>query len=85
MYIFLNGAFAAGFLVAAAFFLKFWRRTGQGLLLVFACAFALMGVNYGLLGLADIADEERSTLYLVRLLAFALIIGGVAWTNIRRT
>jgi len=36
---FLSGAVTLGFLVAATFFLRFWRRTHDRLFIAFAAAF----------------------------------------------
>ncbi len=77
------GAFAAGFLVAAAFFLRFWGRTRAPLLLIFSMAFALLAVSYGLLATLQIPSEEQSWIYLIRFGAFTLIIIGIVWTNMR--
>jgi len=79
----LYGAFAAGFLVAATFFLRFWGRTRAPLLMIFSIAFALLALSYGLLGAAQIPREELSWIYLIRLAAFVLIIVGIVWTNLR--
>lgn len=78
---FLSGAVTAGFLVAALFFLRFWRATRDGLFLAFACAFLLLGAGQALLALADVPLEERSWLYLVRLAAFALILLAIVRKN----
>ena len=78
---FLGGAVAMGFVVAALLFLRFWRRTRQGLFLAFAGAFMLLGVNQALLTLTRIPLEERSWLYLLRLAAFLLILGALWWQN----
>jgi hypothetical protein len=75
------GAFAAGFLVAAAFFLRFWGRKRAPLLLIFSMAFALLALSYGLLGMLQIPREEQGWIYLMRLAAFTLIIIGIIWTN----
>ena len=80
---FLSGAVSALFLVAALFFLRFWKRTRDGLFLAFALAFFLLGVGQGLLTLAVVPDEERSFLYLVRLAAFALILAAIIRKNRR--
>ncbi len=80
---FIYGAFTASFLVAAAFFLRFWSRTRAPLLIIFALAFALQALSYGLLGAFDIPREEQGWIYLVRLAAFTLIIIGIVWTNVR--
>jgi hypothetical protein len=80
---FLGGAVAMGFAVAALFFLKFWRRTREGLFLAFAGSFLLLAVNQALLTLSGVPLEERSKLYLLRLLAFLLILGAMWWQNRR--
>jgi hypothetical protein len=81
---FLAGAVTFGFVVAGLFFLRFWRRTGDGLFLAFAAAFFLLGMGQGLLALANIPVEERSWLYLFRLAAFALILLAIIRKNRRR-
>jgi hypothetical protein len=81
--LFLSGAVVAGFLLASLFFLRFWKRTRDGLFLAFAAAFFLLGLGQSLLALADVPDEERSWLYLVRLLAFALILAAIIRKNRR--
>ncbi len=78
------GGLAVGFLVVAAFFLRFWGRTRDRLFLAFSAAFALMGVNQTLPVILNIPQEERGGIYLIRLLAFLLIIVAVAGKNLRR-
>lgn len=73
-YTFISGAVAAGFLVSGLFFLRFWRRTGDGLFISFALAFWLLGLGQALVALTDIPVEERSWIYLIRLAAFLLIL-----------
>jgi hypothetical protein len=80
---FLSGAVTMGFLVAAVFFLRFWKRTHDKLFIAFALAFALLGLTQALLTFADIPVEERSWLFLLRLTAFLLILGSV-WAKNRR-
>ena len=82
---FLSGAVSFGFLIAGMYFLRFWRRTRDGLFLAFAVAFWLLGFNQGLIALTDVPVEERSPLYLFRLAAFVLIIAAIWWKNRRRT
>jgi hypothetical protein len=81
VYDFLSGAVAAGFFVCALFFLRFWRRTRDGLFLAFALAFVLLGAGQSILALANIPTEERGSIYLFRLAAFALIIIAIARKN----
>ncbi len=78
---FLGGAVAMGFGIAALFFLQFWRRTRVGLFLAFAGSFLLLGITQALLTLSGIPIEERSWLYLLRLLAFLLILAALWWQN----
>ena len=80
---FLSGAATALFLAAGLFFLRFWKRTRDGLFLAFALAFFLLGIGQGLLSLAAVPDEERSLLYLFRLAAFGLILAAIVRKNRR--
>ena len=81
LYDFLSGAVAAGFVVAALFFLRFWRKTRDSLFLAFALAFLLLGLAQGLLSVAGVPVEERSWIYLFRLAAFALILVAIFRKN----
>ena len=85
LYVFLSGAVAAGFFVAGLFFLRFWKRTRDGLFVAFAFAFWLLGLTQALLALTDIPVEERSWLYLLRLAAFSLILVSIGLKNRRAT
>ena len=82
---FLAGAVAMGFAVAALMFLKFWHRTREGLFLAFAGSFLLLSINHAMLSLSNVPLEERSSLYLVRLAAFLLIIGALWRQNRKRS
>jgi uncharacterized membrane protein HdeD (DUF308 family) len=73
-----------GFAVAALLFLRFWRRTREGLFLAFAASFLLMGVMQAMLTLGDAPVEERSWLFLLRLAAFSLILAALWWQNRRK-
>ncbi len=81
LYDFLSGAVALGFFVCALFFLRFWRRTWDTLFLAFALAFVLMGIGQSVLALANIPTEERGSIYLFRLAAFAVIIFAIVRKN----
>ena len=80
---FLGGAISMGFTIASLLFLKFWRRTHDGLFLAFAAAFLLLAVNQALLSITNVPLEERSALYLIRLVAFLIIIGAL-WSKNRQ-
>ncbi len=80
---FLSGAVVMGFAVAGLFFLKFWKRTHDGLFLAFTLAFWLLGLAQGLLTFSDMPVEERTWLYLLRLAAFVLILIAIWRKNVR--
>lgn len=81
VYDFLSGAVALGFFTCGLFFLRFWSRTRDELFLAFAVAFALMGTGQTILALANIPTEERGSIYLIRLLAFLLILFAIYRKN----
>ena len=81
---FVYGVLAAGYLIAGVFFLRFWARMRDRLFLVFALAFWLLAANQTLLGLLDLEREEQSWLYLIRLIAFTLIIAGIVSVNLKK-
>jgi hypothetical protein len=82
---FLGGAIVMGFAVATLLFLRFWRRTREGLFLAFSGSFLLLGVTQTLLSLGGFVDEQRSWLYLLRLAAFLLILFALFLQNRRGT
>ena len=82
---FLSGAITLGFLVAALFFLRFWRRTRDNLFLAFAAALARLGLGQAVQALANIPQEERSYIFLIRLAAFTIILAAIVWKNRART
>ena len=81
--IFIQGAVAMGCALAAFFFLRFWRQSRDALFLSFAAAFALLSASYVLLGTVAFATEWRIYVFVVRLLAFCLILYGIFDKNRR--
>jgi hypothetical protein len=81
LYVFLSGAVALGFFVCGLFFLRFWRRTRDQLFLAFALSFVLLGTGQSILALASIPTEERGSIYLIRLAAFAVILAAILRKN----
>jgi hypothetical protein len=75
------GGIVMACLVIAVFFLRYWRRTGDRLLVMFAWAFFLMAANWTVLPFVDDQDERRPYLYLLRAAAFVLIIVGIVDKN----
>ena len=80
---FSSGAVAMGYAVAGLFFLKFWSRTGEEVFVAFSAAFALLALEQVLLVWVGLPREEQTWLYLLRLLAFLLIIGAILRKNTR--
>ncbi len=80
---FLHGATAMNCAVIAVYFLRFWTHARDRLFLWFACAFAGLGVERAVLGMLPYATEVREYVYLLRLLAFALISYGILEKNRR--
>ena len=79
---YLAGLFTAASLVVALFFLRFWKRSGDGLFLSFALAFVLLAANNALSGF--IGGDEYPAIYLLRLAGFALIIFAILRKNLAR-
>ena len=82
-YVFFSGAIAMGFAIAGLFFLRFWRRTGETLFLAFAVAFWLLGANAVLPTLLGRPAQMHGEVYLLRLLAFLLIILAILAKNMK--
>jgi hypothetical protein len=78
---FFSGVIAMGFAVCAVFFLRYWTLNKDRLFLVFAIAFLLLAVNQALAAFLELALEERSWLYLLRLAAFGMIIFAIVRKN----
>jgi membrane-associated PAP2 superfamily phosphatase len=79
---FSGGVIAAGYAVAAVFFLRFFGRTRDWLFVAFAVAFLLMALNQTLQVVLDIPREDQSPIFLLRLSAFLLIIAAVLRKNL---
>jgi hypothetical protein len=80
---FLAGMITMGFVVAALFFVRFWRRTRDLLFATFGAAFLLLAVNQAVVALALLPREEQPYAYLLRLLAFGLLIIAIIRKNVR--
>jgi len=79
---FLAGAVTMGFVVSALFFLRFWRKTGDRFFVCFAGAFALLALNQALAQWLGAADERVGYTYLLRVLAFLVILGAIIDKNL---
>src|SRR5262245_41679483 len=75
------GALVMGSFVVGLFFLRYWRATRDRLFALFALAFWALGVNWLGLALLATTHEARTAFYLVRLVAFLLILGAIVDKN----
>lgn len=80
---FLQGGAAMACALAGLFFARYWRTTRDRFFLFFVAAFWAFALNW--LGLAVVQPSVESThwFYLLRLLAFMLIIAGIIDKNRR--
>ncbi|HEX3884090.1 MAG TPA: DUF5985 family protein [Stellaceae bacterium] len=77
----LLGAVAMASLVAAMFFLRFWRQTGDSLFLLFGIAFGIDAISRFVLAFSHVSEEIEPLYYLPRLLMFGLIILAIVLKN----
>jgi phosphoglycerol transferase MdoB-like AlkP superfamily enzyme len=81
MTLFLWGACATASAVIALFFWKFYGRTRDRLLAMFALAFAVLATHWFGLAVVQPDEEIRHWFYILRLVAFLLIIAGIVEKN----
>lgn len=80
----LIGAIALAALLAGVFFMRFWRATGDRFFLMFAIAFWLEG-GHRVFVFRWVGTDEGSPLhYVVRLVAYGLIIAAIVDKNRKR-
>jgi hypothetical protein len=77
----LVGAIATASIVAGLFFLRFWKSTRDRFFLYFAMSFFIEGSNRFLLGFMGWLREEAPGYYLVRLVAYGLILCAILEKN----
>jgi hypothetical protein len=78
---FLFGVLAAFSATIALFFLKFLRESKDRLFGFFSSAFAVLAVDWALHAVVVPRDESQHYSFLVRLVAFLLIIAGIVAKN----
>jgi hypothetical protein len=77
----LTGAIAMASIIIALFFLRFWRDAGDRFFLYFALSFLIEGAHR-LFSTYLLASSEDSPLhYLIRLLAYGLILWAILEKN----
>ena len=77
---FMLGLIVAACAVAGLFFLRFWRKSRDRVFAMFSVSFWLLAVNWTALAFAQ-DDEIRTWLYVVRLVAFLVILLAIADKN----
>jgi hypothetical protein len=78
---FLSGAIMMALWTIGFFFFRFWKRTRDRFFFTFATAFWVMAVERIVLALVDPAHEMRPFIYMIRLVAFMLIIVAIVDKN----
>ncbi|HEX6004832.1 MAG TPA: DUF5985 family protein [Burkholderiales bacterium] len=78
---FLSGAVTLAHVLAALYFLRFWRKTRDRLFLSFALAFVLFALNQGLAFAFAVYRESTSFIYILRVLGFVLIVIAIVDKN----
>ena len=81
---FASGAATMACVIAALFFVRFWRRTREGLFLAFALAFLLLAANAALPVVLQRPAHEHGEIYLLRLAGFVVIILAILGKNLSR-
>lgn len=79
---FLAGAIVMGWGIVSLFFLRFWRNSGDRFFLYFAAAFFLEGLTRLLTSQLVTHSEASPAFYLIRLLAYGLILWAIIEKNL---
>lgn len=77
----LLGAVAMACFVACLFFLSFWRKTKDRFFLFFSLSFFIEAIGRVILGSGHYTDETEPLIYLVRVIAFLLILFAIVDKN----
>ena len=78
---FLIGVIVTTSLASGIFFLKFWKETHDSLFLAFGLAFFIEGLNRAAVLTLPHPNEGSPWIYVVRLLAFLLILAAIIDKN----
>jgi hypothetical protein len=84
VYQFLSGAAMFGAWAGGVFFLKFWVETKERLFFLFALSFWIMAIErIVMIFIQNPSNEDRSLVYVIRLVAFLIIVYGILDKNRR--
>ena len=78
----ITGAICMGSLVIALFFLRFWRASKDRFFLYFGASFFIEGLHRLYSALHDAGAEDSPLHYLIRLLAYGLILWAILEKNL---
>lgn len=78
----ITGAISMASLIIALFFLRFWRTSRDRFFLYFALSFGIEGVHRIVSTLIYQSNEDSPLHYLVRLLAYGLILWAILEKNL---
>ena len=78
--VFVSGVLCLGYVIAAVFFLRFWRDTRDRLFVFFGASFAILALHRILLT-AHLGHQLLG--YGLRLFAFVLILAAIVDKNLR--
>jgi uncharacterized membrane protein HdeD (DUF308 family) len=78
----ITGMIAMASLIIGLFFLRFWRNTKDRFFLYFALSFGIEGVHRIVTTLTFDEHEDSPLHYLVRLLAYGLILWAILEKNL---
>jgi len=79
--LFLSGALTMGLVAVGLFFFRTWKETRDRLFAIFALAFWMLGLERVSLLFTESMYEARSLIYLIRLVAFILILAAIVDKN----
>lgn len=80
----LSGGIATLSIIAGVFFLRYWRSSRDRFFLYFAASFLIEGVNRFVLYLMVGLQEDAPAYYIVRLIAYGLIVFAIVAKNRER-
>lgn len=78
---FLMGGIAIASLIAGLYFFRFWRHTRDPFFIFFALSFWIEGANRLTMAWLALATEDAPVYYIVRLVAYGLIIAAIVIKN----
>ncbi len=77
------GIIVMGYAIGALFFFRFWRESRDRLFLMFGIAFAVLGIQQLAYGLTNEASESPALLFLIRFIAFVIILAAILDKNLK--